>query len=252
MTGREAARRSQERTRAGFARALDEARPEPGDAFPCPYLANRQARQLTVLPSPLRRGAYHALMDLNFRRLGRVFYRPACEACAECRILRLPVDEMRPSRSQRRCLQRNGDVVVSIGRPHATEEKWALYRRYLAARHDGAMEGSWEEFTSFLYTSEIETREVLYRVGDRLLAVCLVDCEPLAWSAVYCYYDASQARRAPGVFNVLTLIDQCRVRHVPWLYLGYYVRSCRAMAYKADFAPAEALGADGRFHRLAR
>lgn len=250
MTGREAAQRSQARTREGFARALLDARPEPGAPFACPYLPDREAQQLTVLPNPLRAGTYHALMDLNFRRLGRVFYRPACGGCSECRILRLPVAELRPSRSQRRCLARNGDVKVSLGRPQPTPDKWALYRRYLERRHDGAMDGSWEEFTSFLYSSPIETREVVYRIGERLLAVCLVDCEPLAWSAVYCYYDPDELRRGPGVLNVLTLVEQCRTRGVPWLYLGYYVRGCRAMAYKAAFAPCETLAGDGGFERL--
>jgi arginine-tRNA-protein transferase len=250
VTGREAQALVQQRRREGFARALGAADPRPGHEFPCPYLPGRAARQLTVLPDPVRPGTYHALMDLNFRRLGRVFYRPACAGCAECRILRLPVDELRLSRAQRRCLARNRDVEVCFGRPQPDEEKWGLYRRYLEARHDGAMDGSWHEFASFLHSSAIDTREIAYRVAGRLLAVCIVDCEPLAWSAVYCYFDPEQARRAPGVFNVLTLAEQCRSRRVPWLYLGYYVRGCAAMAYKAAFRPSEVLGADGHFQRL--
>ncbi len=252
MTSRERLSRAQDVYRDGFARALDEARPEPGDAFPCPYLPGRVARQLTVLPNPLVPGTYHALMDLNFRRLGRVFYRPACEGCAECHILRVHVDELSLTRSQRRCLARNRDVEVELGRPAPTTEKWHLYRRYLEARHDGAMDGSWDEFSSFLYTSAIQTREVAYRVGGRLIAVCLVDCEPLAWSAVYCYFDPAESRRAPGIFNVLCLAEQCRRRGVPWLYLGYYVAGSRAMAYKAGFRPCETLGSDGAFRRLRR
>ncbi len=250
MTGREAQARAQQLRREGFARALDAADPTPGQSFPCPYLPGRVARQLTVLPDPVRPGTYHALMDLNFRRLGRVFYRPACVGCAECRILRLPVDELRLSRTQRRCRARNRDVEVCLGRPQPSEEKWALYRRYLEARHDGAMDGSWQEFSSFLYSSDIQTREVEYRVAGRLLAVCIVDCEPLAWSAVYCYFDPDQVARAPGIFNVLSLAEQCRSRGVSWLYLGYYVQGCRAMAYKADFHPCEVLGPEGRFQRL--
>jgi len=34
-----------------------------------------------------------------------------------------------------------------------------------------------------------------------------VDVEPLALSAVYCYYDPDEARRAPGKLNVLRLIE---------------------------------------------
>jgi arginine-tRNA-protein transferase len=250
MTSREKQARAQDHYRDGFARALDEARPQPGDAFPCPYLPGREARQLTVLPNPIAPGTYHALMDLNFRRLGRVFYRPACVGCNECGIVRLAVDELALTRSQRRCLARNRDVRIALGRPSPTVEKWQLYRTYLETRHDGAMDGSWEEFTSFLYTSAIETREVSYHVGDRLIAVCLVDCEPLAWSAVYCYFDPAESRRAPGVLNVLSLAEQCRSRSVPWLYLGYHVAGSPAMSYKAGFRPCEKLGTDGTFKPL--
>jgi arginine-tRNA-protein transferase len=248
MSGSARQQRQHEESRDGFARALRETAPEPGPTYPCPYLPGREARQLTVLPRPLRAGSYHALMDLNFRRLGRVFYRPACGSCHECRILRVRVDAVETTRSQRRCLAKNRDVEVAVGVPEATPQKWRLYQRYLKERHDGSMDGSWEEFSSFLYTSPIETREIVYRLGSRLLAVCLVDCEPLAWSAVYCYYDPREARRAPGVFNVLTLLEQCRVRQVPWLYLGYYVAGSRAMSYKAGFHPGELLENDGRFH----
>src|SRR5262245_50436000 len=135
MTGRERQTREQESWRDGFARALEDVRPEPGEPFPCPYLPGRLARQLTVLPNPVAPGTYHALMDLNFRRLGRVYYRPACDGCAACRILRLPVDELQLTRSQRRCLARNRDVTIELARPSATPAKWSLYRRYLTGRH---------------------------------------------------------------------------------------------------------------------
>ena len=86
----------EERTRV-LARALEDEGLYPGVPFACPYLPGRLARQLTILPSPLSPGIYHALMDLNFRRLGQVFYRPCCEGCGECRSIRIPIPEFEPS-----------------------------------------------------------------------------------------------------------------------------------------------------------
>jgi arginine-tRNA-protein transferase len=245
-----AAERSHRRRTQVLARAIAAHSPSPGEAFGCPYLHGRQARHLTLLPEPLEPGVYHALMDLNFRRLGPVFYRPQCQACDECRMIRVPVAEFRPSRAQRRCRERNRDVSVEVVPPRPSDEKHALYRRYLSSRHDGQMDGSPVEFRGFLYASEVATIEVVYRAEGRLLGVALVDVEPLALSAVYCYFDPAQAWRSPGVFNVLWLIEECRRRGAPYLYLGYYVRDSPKMSYKARYRPHEILGADGRW-RLA-
>lgn len=238
------------RLRAELARAIRESGFEPGEPFACPYLAGRTARHFTVLPQPLASGVYHALMDLNFRRVGDVFYRPECDACDECRIVRVPVADLALSRAQRRCLAKNADVAVGLGDPEESDEKYVLYRRYLEARHEGPMDGSREEFERFLYVSSIRTVEVTYRIAGRLLAVGIADVEPRAWSAVYCYYDPDEARRSPGVFNVLTLAAESLRCGADWLYLGYYVRGGRQMSYKARFQPCEVLGPDGRFRRL--
>ena len=247
--GAGAAERSHRRRTQLLARAIAAYSPSPGEDFRCPYLSGQQARHLTLLPEPLGPGVYHAMMDLNFRRLGPVFYRPQCQACDACRMIRVPVEAFRPSRAQRRCYRRNRDVSVETARPRPSQEKHALYRRYLSSRHDGQMDGSPVEFRGFLYESEVATIELTYRAEDRLLAVTLVDVEPLALSAVYCYFDPAQAWRSPGVFNVLWLIEECRRRGAPYLYLGYYVRDSPKMSYKATYRPHEILGADGRWVR---
>jgi arginine-tRNA-protein transferase len=215
--------------------------PPPGPSFPCAYLPGREARQVLIAIEQPPPGTYHALMDLNFRRLGRVFYRPECQGCQECRMIRVPVAGFRPSRAQRRCWARNADLAVSVERPAPTPEKHELYQRYLEARHEGQMDGSREEFDGFLYSSCLETVEIVYRLEGRVVAVGIADTEPQAWSAVYCYFDASLDRRALGVFNVLWLIEECRRRGVPHLYLGFYVQDCARMNYKAGYRPHEIL-----------
>jgi arginine-tRNA-protein transferase len=223
--------------------------PPPGEEFPCPYLPGRRARQVVLLPTPLTQGLYHSLMDLNFRRLGPVFYRPACSGCDACRMIRVPVAAFSPSRAQRRCLRRNLDVRVETGTPLPTPEKHALYRRYLEARHDGQMDGSLIEFETFLYTSRLETLEFRYFAGDALLGVGIADVEPQALSAVYCYFEPAQHARSLGVLNVLTLIEEARRRGAAFVYLGYYVAGCAKMSYKTAYRPHELLGPDGRFTR---
>jgi arginine-tRNA-protein transferase len=221
--------------------AIERAEVKPGPGFACPYLPGREARHFAVRLDPLQPGLYHALMDLNFRRLGEVFYRPQCDACDQCRMIRVPVAGFRPSRAQRRAWRRNADVEVRVGAPRLTDEKLELYRLYLDSRHDGQMDGSPAELAGFLYHSPIETLELTYSLAGRLVGVGIADLEPAALSAVYCYYEPTQNRRSLGVFNVLTLIEECRRRRLPHLYLGYLVRECRKMSYKAGYRPCEVL-----------
>lgn len=230
-----------ERTRR-LAEAIERAAGRPGPSFACPYLDGRQARHLALRLEPLAPGVYHALMDLNFRRLGDVFYRPQCDGCGECKMIRVRVADFRPSRGQRRCLRRNRDVAVGFDAPpRPSDEKAALYRRYLAARHDGQMDGSPAELHGFLYSSPLRTVEASYRLDGRVVGVGIADVEPLALSAVYCFFEPELAPRSLGVLNVLTLIEECRRRGLPYLYLGYYVADCERMSYKAGYRPCEIL-----------
>lgn len=230
-----------------LSRVLKKTGSRPGAPFRCPYLPGRMARHTNVALTPAP-GLYHSLMDLNFRRLGPIFYRPQCDSCQECRMLRVPVADFRPSRSQRRCWARNRDVAVELGSPEAGEEKQRLYQGYLQGRHDGQMDGSMEEL-SFLCSSGIETVEIRYQLEGALVGVGIADIEPLAMSAVYSYFDPNLAGRSLGVFNVLWMIEECRRRGLEYLYLGYYVRDCRKMSYKAGYRPCEILGPDGRWTR---
>jgi len=220
---------------------------EPSPPSPCPYLPGRDSRLVALRPERLTSGLYGLFLDLNFRRLGAVVYRPACEGCRECRQLRVDVRRFRPSRAQRRCLKRNADVTAEAGRPEATEEKHEVYRRYLETRHDGQMSGAWEEFQDFLHEAPPFTREVVFRLGGRLLGAGIYDDGADAVSAVYFYFDPDLSSRSPGTLNVLWLVEECRRRDVPWLYLGYHVAGSLRMAYKATFRPHEVLSDDGRW-----
>jgi arginine-tRNA-protein transferase len=233
--------------RARLAALIDSLGLVPSPPSPCSYLPGRDSRVVVVRPERLLPPLYQLFLDLNFRRLGGVVYRPQCDGCRACRQLRLPVEAFRPSRAQRRCLARNADVAVSVGRPEPTDEKHEVYRRYLASRHDGQMSGSREEFLDFLHDGAEFTEEVVFRVAGRLLGAGIFDATPEALSAVYFYFDPELASRSPGVLNVLWLVEECRRRGLPWLYLGYHVAGSRTMEYKATFRPNEVLGEDGRW-----
>ena len=211
----------------------------------CSYLPGRTAEDVFTAPATLHPAVYQLFMDAGFRRSGSIVYRPDCEGCRECVPIRVPVAHFAPSRSQRRVLKRNRDVRMEIGTPAFNDDKWRLYVDYLRYQHDGSMSQTREDLESFLYRSPTKTLEMTYWLEKRLVGVGIVDVTPVALSSVYFYFDPVEGRRSLGVHSALTEIEECRRRGLAWWYIGYFVRDCRRMNYKADYRPHELLGADG-------
>ncbi|MFN7589051.1 MAG: arginyltransferase [Planctomycetota bacterium] len=222
------------------------------EPYPCPYLPGRMARQRGFRVAGMPGELYHELMDRGFRRSGDVFYAMVCDDCRLCVPIRVPVATFAPSKSQRRALRRNEDVTVQVGPPTFTPEKFALYRRYLAGQHgrgETAGDGSdstnggerEDEFRASMYGAVVDTVEVTYTLGDRLLATSLLDVCARSVSAVYHFYDPDEGARSLGVFSVLMEIEYTRQLGVPHYYLGYWIEGAKTMQYKANYRPHELL-----------
>jgi len=76
----------------------------------------------------------------GFRRSQNIAYRPACEGCKACVSVRVIVDEFRESKSLRRIVNNNKDLVGKEVPPSPNSEQFSLFRRYLDERHaEGGM-----------------------------------------------------------------------------------------------------------------
>jgi arginine-tRNA-protein transferase len=139
---------------------------------------------------------------------------------------------------------------MGIVESHHQDEHFALYRRYLEARHgDGEMaDPEPEDFRSFLVADWADTRFIELREGPKLLAVAVTDWQPDSLSAVYTFYEPELPKRSLGVLAVLRQIDLAMALGYQWLYLGYWIDECRKMSYKIDYRPIELLK-DGRWRR---
>lgn len=213
---------------------------------PCPYLPDRHETIRAVMASSIDGETYRAFMDAGFRRSGRMLYQPVCESCRECVPLRVRVDRFELSKSQRRRWRNNADLAVTVGKPELTDEKFDLYARYVRDWHKRPDEAEPESLRSFLYDSPTDTLEFDYRdPSGRLLAVGICDVSRSSLSSVYFYFEPEQARRGLGTFGALFELDWARRQNIAYYYLGYWVRECAAMSYKASFTPHELLADDG-------
>lgn len=219
---------------------------------PCPYIDGRQERKVfTPLMGDLAPELHDALSNLGFRRSQNIAYRPACEGCDACISVRIVANRHRATRSQRRVFARNSGLVRHIAPPYATAEQFDLLRAYLARRHaDGGMaDMDRHDFATMVEDSAIDTVVVEYRTppeeGGRLMAFCLTDRLSDGLSMVYSAFQPELEDTSPGTFMILDHIAQARETGMPYVYLGYWVRESRKMAYKARFRPLQALGPNG-------
>ncbi len=219
----------------------------------CPYLPKREERKVfTHLIGRRAATLNDTLTQSGFRRSQTIAYRPACENCRACVSVRVKVDEFLLSKSLRRVLRRNSDIVGSVVRSEPTAEQYGLFRAYLDTRHgDGGMaDMTVLDYSMMVEDSHVETRLIEYRaldLGGRgpLAGVCLTDVLADGLSMVYSFYEPEEEKRSLGTFMILDHIERARDLGLPHVYLGYWVKGSRKMAYKARFLPQERLGMNG-------
>jgi leucyl-tRNA---protein transferase len=212
-----------------------------GEDHPCPYLPGYIATEEVFKASEFPPDLYHDFMNYRFRRSGTYFYRPVCKTCSECRPIRIRAAEYHESKSHRRILRKNQALDVRIGSPRFTKEKHRIYSHYLASQHGQRQDDSADGLRSFLYTSPVRTLEFEYRLGKQLLAVGVVDICSRSLSSVYAFFDPDFSSRSLGTFSAVREILFCREHHIPHYYLGFFVKNCPSMSYKARFKPHEIL-----------
>jgi arginyl-tRNA--protein-N-Asp/Glu arginylyltransferase len=222
---------------------------------PCPYLPGKTERKVFTELSGQHAGELNdALGRIGFRRSQGVAYRPSCLDCAACVSVRVAAGEFQPSATQRRMMRRHADLEVTACKAWATEEQYALLRRYLKSRHpDGGMVGMDEsDFADMIEQSPVRTYVIEYREPakdgrpGRLVGACLTDQQGDGLSMIYSFFEPNDAERPGlGTYIILDHIVRAGKAGLPYVYLGYWVENSRRMAYKAKFRPIERLGPHG-------
>ena len=208
----------------------------------CSYLDDHKAITLFVDPNyPVEMSQYSALAKLGFRRSGSNIYRPHCSDCGLCIPVRVPVDEFNPNRSQRRNINLNNDLVMSVKDASFDNDHYDLYRRYMKGRHaGGGMDNDEPDSYESLIKADWSLSKLLeFRLGDKLLIVAVIDIFDDGVSAVYTFFDPDYSSRGLGVFGILSEIDYIKSLKLDWLYLGYWNPKTNKMSYKANYQPME-------------
>ncbi|MCC6736929.1 MAG: arginyltransferase [Bauldia sp.] len=226
---------------------------------PCPYLAGHEERKVfTHLVGDRAAALNDILTQGGFRRSQNIAYRPACEGCRACVSVRVVAGAFRPRRSLTRVINANDDLIGTEVTANPTSEQYALFRRYLDARHarGGMADMSVLDYAMMVEDTHVNTMLVEYRFrgpeagitgrGEgRPVACALTDVMGDGLSMVYSFFDPGYDQRSLGTFMILDHIRRARKRGLPYVYLGYWVEGSAKMDYKTRFRPQERLGPRG-------
>lgn len=220
-------------------------------AQPCPYLDGRRERKVfAALDGKDAIELNDSLTHAGFRRSQNIAYRPACDMCAACVSVRVPSATFKLTRRWKRVMAANQDVVATIISTRSTYEQYTLLQKYLDSRHlnEGMSNMSIFDYSTMVEETAVRTHLVEYRLDDgkgQLVACALIDALADGLSLVYAFFDPDMAERSLGSFMILDHIRQAQAAGFDNVYLGYWIKGSKKMAYKTDFRPIEALGASG-------
>lgn len=238
----------------------------------CGYLPNRNHYLYFFSKSNLPAKKYRELLDEGFRRSGIYIYKPYCNLCNECQIIRIPVNDFKKSKSQRRVwnkIEKKG-FYYEIVKPSVSFKKIKLYLAYLEKVHNSnfrnflkrngvnvenyskldynqlllrdyfVQQMIYNDYKKFLVYTCLEkecTKELDIFMDNKLVGVGVMDIVEDAYSSVYFYYDPNYQDFSLGTFSVLLEIEIAKLLNLKYYYLGYYIEGCSKMNYKKNFRP---------------
>ena len=189
----------------------------------CPYLPQEMERKVFTHMVGERAPELNDLLTQGgFRRSQNIAYRPACESCRACVSVRIVAGEFSPTRSMRRILTLNSDVVSTEYPAEPSSEQYSLFRRYLDHRHQkgGMSDMSVLDYAMMVEDTHVNTKIIEYRLkveGDGigkakgpLISAALTDKMGDGLSMVYSYFDPALSERSLGTFMILDHIRKVK------------------------------------------
>lgn len=221
----------------------------------CGYLSDRNWQLEYHFVSELSSAEYTKLIEDGWRKYGKALFRPQCPSCQECRAIRVLTDEFKPNRSQKRTWSRNQDLEVRIEPTTMEDDLIGLYHRHHKARSD---EVGWPDpdpgqslfHLWSLSDNPFPIEKWCHYLNDELIGVCYADPLTNGYSLVYSFYEPEFKSRSLGTWMILSVIEQARLKNLPYVYLGYFVKGCRSMNYKENYKPNEIMQIDGTWKRF--
>lgn len=213
--------------------------------FPCSYLTKEEETLLVLQDDAGRNNrVYERLMENGFRRSGDDVYRPHCRLCSACESLRLAMDNVKFSKSQKRLINKGKRLGLTVKYArNLPESAYFLYQEYICKRHqDGGMfPPQFSHYEGIVNCDWMPILYVLVYQGEQLISVAVTDVLPSSLSANYTFFSPEFDGLALGNYSVLQQIIAAQTFNKQYLYLGYQIDTCDKMNYKTQYRPYQRL-----------
>lgn len=208
----------------------------------CSYLQDKDQTTRYKIIDDCSNHCNQELIERGYRRFGKVFFRPECISCDECKSIKIDVNNFVFSKSARRVLKKASKIRSYIQRPSVSQEHLNLFEKYHLFMKN---KKGWEYNSSTpqgYYNSFVDAHndfgyEVLYFLDDNLIGVDLIDILQEGISSIYFYYDPDYAHYSLGKLSLYRQVLYAKKSLKSWIYLGYYVKDCPSLSYKDEYKP---------------
>ena len=208
----------------------------------CSYLDNQQQTTLYKVIDNCSAAYCQELIERGYRRFGKMYFRPDCAACDECKSIKIDVEKFEFSKSQRRVIKKASKIKSYIQRPSMSKTHLELFEKYHLYMKD---KKGWEHnpttvqgyYGSFVDAHNDFGYEILYYIDDILIGVDLIDVLQDGISSIYFYYDPDYIQYSLGKLSLYNQIMYAKNSNKKWIYLGYYVEGCPSLSYKSHYKP---------------
>lgn len=212
----------------------------------CSYLENKKQTTHYKLIQNCSKESSQELIERGFRRFGKMYFRPICAECNECQSIKIDAQNYIFSKSARRVLKKASAISTYIQKPALSHEHLELFEKYHLYMHekkgwDYSPTNSEHYYNSFVSGASDFGYEVQYIFENKLIGVDLIDILPDGVSSIYFYYNPDYAHYSLGKLSLYKQIQYAQRANKAWIYLGYYVKDCPSLSYKAMYKPYKTL-----------
>jgi arginyl-tRNA--protein-N-Asp/Glu arginylyltransferase len=204
----------------------------------CPYLPERKFHQEWFLAQFLDSREWGEKLRQGYRRFGRYFFRPQCPGCLACKPLRIKVQELYHSKSQRRIWRKNNETEFRYGPMDPRPEIFSIYRNHSLVRF-GQDDKDFLSFLQSFYFPGAPALQTEYWIEGRLAGVGFCDVSDEGLSSVYFVFHEDFQEYNLGTYSILREAELAKSLGKHSYYLGYYIEENPSMAYKGRFFPRE-------------